>query len=100
LPIRQGKGVDWARGKAEEVRSEARRVGARGIEKGRRGLAGGAPAMSSARVGLGVSVRKEKGIEGRRSFPCSRRIRAMHTEGEVHRDGRRVASPAAASSPA
>ena len=57
--IRPRKGVDWARGKAEEMRGEARRVGVRGIEKGQRGLAG-ANAGGEALLGLARPEREDE----------------------------------------
>ena len=47
-----GVGLGRARGGMEELWGEARGVGARGIEAGRRGWPAQGPAMSSARFGL------------------------------------------------
>ena len=92
MPIRQGKGVDWARGKAEEVRSEARRVGARGIEKGRRGLAG-AYAGSEALLGLALPELEEKKREGK-TDEAPRADKNNTAQRVRFVDGRRVESPA------
>ena len=87
------KRLNRTRGWVEKVEGKVTRLGARGNRAERRGIARGVQAMSSARVGLGVRAKKEKGMEERRSFPCSQRIRATRMEGEVRRDGRHVASP-------
>jgi hypothetical protein len=68
-----GVGLNRARGWLEEVKGEARELGARRIRSGQRGD-GRHDELCSRR--LGVRARKEKRMEGR-SFLCSRRIRAV-----------------------
>ena len=74
----------------EEFRGEAREVGVRGIERGRRGLAGATPTAGSAHVGLGVSSSSRKEGEGKNehnSVGIRTDVRARRAR---FADGRRV----------